>query len=390
MTMWQFDQSILAALCTTFLACLALIATRNLHGHLTLDQRAGVQKIHDFQAPRVGGVALYLGALAGGLVMPAVGQGLWWTILLALLPSFVLGTVEDITGQVGVRLRLSATILSGVIFCGISGLRITHVDLVPVDWLLGFVPFAILFTGVAIGGVANALNIIDGAHGLASGTAMLILAGFAVLAWNSGDVGLLACILTAFALLAGFFVLNFPFGRIFMGDAGAVMAGFLLATIAVALPQRNPDISPLVGLIALAYPVTETLVSIIRRLNRRGGNPGTADRLHLHSLVFRSRALRLAARLGLPQHRNAMTTVIVAALPVLTTLLTIWNPASSGQTLVELGLVVVVYLWAYRTVALLPPLTRAPRRTPRTGAAKTGAAKTGAAKTGAAKAGTNR
>ena len=359
MTLSQFVGPCLFALSVTFFACLGLIATRGLHGHLTLDIRPGVQKIHDFHAPRVGGVALFAGALVGGLMMPAAGQVLWWMILASLLPSFIAGTLEDITDQVGVRLRLAATILSGLLFCLFSGLWITRVDLAWADWLLTFTPFAVLFTGFAIGGVANAFNIIDGAHGLASGTAILILSGFAVLAWQSDDAGLLACILVSIALLAGFFVLNFPYGRIFMGDAGAVMAGFLLATIAVALPQRNAEISPLVGLIALAYPVTETLVSILRRLGRKGGNPGTADRLHLHSLVYRSRARRLAARIGRPQHRNAATSVIVAALPVLTTALTIWNPESSGQTLVEVAVVVAVYLWAYRAVALVPPLFRA-------------------------------
>jgi UDP-N-acetylmuramyl pentapeptide phosphotransferase/UDP-N-acetylglucosamine-1-phosphate transferase len=365
MTLSPFILPSLFALGATFIACLGLIATLGMHGHLTLDTRPGVQKIHDDHAPRVGGIALLIGALAGGLAMPSAGQALWWMILLSLLPSFVAGTLEDITDQVGVRLRLLATILSGLLFCLLTGIWITRVDLAGVDWLLSLTPFAVLFTGFAIGGVANALNIIDGAHGLASGTAILILSGFAILAWQSNDAGLLACILTAIALLAGFFVLNFPYGRIFMGDAGAVMAGFLLASVAVALPQRNPEYSPLIGLIALAYPVTETLVSIIRRLNRKGGNPGAADRLHLHSLVYRSRARRFATRLGLPQHRNAATSVLVGALPLLTTGLTIWNPESSGQTLLEVAVVVVVYLWAYRSVALLPPLFRPSRRPPR-------------------------
>ena len=98
--------------------------------------------------------------------------------------------------------------------------------------------------------------------------------------------------------------------------------------------------APRIGLIALAYLVTETMVSILRRLHRKGGNPGTADRLHRHSLVYRSRARRLAARIGIPQHRNAATSVIVGPLPLLTTGLTIRSPENPGQTLVEVALVV--------------------------------------------------
>ncbi len=109
-----------------------------------------------------------------------------------------------------------------------------------------------MFTAFAIGGIANAFSLIDGMNGLASGTAIMILIGFALISWQQGDTA---------------------------------MMGVCLAAIAVMLPARNPELSPLMPLLALACPVIETLVSIHRRLVREGGHPGRPDRLHLPSLV---------------------------------------------------------------------------------------------------------
>jgi UDP-N-acetylmuramyl pentapeptide phosphotransferase/UDP-N-acetylglucosamine-1-phosphate transferase len=91
------------------------------------------------------------------------------------------------------------------------------------------------------------------------------------------------CILLCTVVL-GFMVMNFPFGKIFMGDGGAYLIGFCLAWVAILLPIRNPSISPWCSLLACLYPVLEVLFSMARRLSRNL-HPGHPDRLHLHSLV---------------------------------------------------------------------------------------------------------
>ncbi|MFC2970585.1 MraY family glycosyltransferase, partial [Acidimangrovimonas pyrenivorans] len=290
---------------------------QGLHGHLSHDDRDGVQKLHRAPVPRVGGLALLAGQLLGGLALPAGMRELWWAVCLSVLPAFAAGLAEDITKRVGVRWRLAATILAGLLFSILTGYSIARVGLPGADALLALKWFAIPFTAFAIGGIANALNIIDGVNGLASGSAIIVLSGFALVAAQSGDGEMLALCLVSIGALAGFFVLNFPLGKLFLGDAGAYSTGFVLAVIAVMLPLRNPQLSPLIGLLALAYPVIETMVSIHRRTVRKGTNPGQPDRLHLHSLVYRHRARSLARALGLPHLRNAMTSVLLWLLPLL-------------------------------------------------------------------------
>lgn len=343
------------ALAASLLASALIVSTQHLHGRLTLDSHAGVQKLHTKPTPRVGGIAIYLGMVLGGLSLPAQAQFLWWTICLAALPAFGFGLVEDITKRVGIVTRLLATVCSGLIFSMISGYQLTRVDLPGVDVLLSYWLPSLLFTAFAIGGIANAINIIDGVNGLASGTSIIILSGFAVVSYQVDDLEMLHICLVAAGALAGFFLLNFPMGRIFLGDAGAYTTGFILAVVAVALPQRNAELSPLIGLLALSYPVTETMVSIHRRMVREGTQPGQADRLHLHSLIYRSKALRLAHMLGAPHLRNALTGLIMMKMPLLSVGMMVVLKENTLWLMVAIGAFAALYILIYRKVAFLSP-----------------------------------
>jgi UDP-N-acetylmuramyl pentapeptide phosphotransferase/UDP-N-acetylglucosamine-1-phosphate transferase len=348
------------ALLTSFLTAISIVVTRHIHGSLTLDNHAGVQKLHTGATPRVGGIALYLGAVIGGFTLPIDVQNFWWTICISATPAFFFGLLEDLTKRIGIKTRLLATICAGLIFSLLAGYQITKVDIPGIDWLLSFWLPSLLFTAFAIGGIANAVNIIDGVNGLASGTSIIVLSGFAIVAWQVSDMTIVGACLVSIGALIGFFLLNFPIGRLFLGDGGAYFIGFILAVIAVALPQRNPDLSPLIGLLALSYPVIETVVSISRRTMRKGSNPGQPDRLHLHSLVYRSSAKRLAKNLGIPKFRNGLTGLMLLGLPILSSMLMVLSKNDSISIIASFAVVTIIYVLIYRRVALIRPLT--PRR----------------------------
>lgn len=329
----------LLAFVAALVASLILITTKSFHGRFTLDGVAGAQKIHSGSVPRVGGVAVVIGACMGGLVLTHA-SGLWWMLAACALPAFASGLAEDITKVVGVKWRLLATILAGVIFSLASGYSIHHIGIVPVDAVLALPLVAVLFTGFAIGGVANAVNIIDGCNGLASGTALILFGAFGVIAYSAGDEHLLMVTLVGMGAVAGFFVVNFPMGKLFLGDAGAYSIGFLLAALAVALPARNPEISPLIGLLVLVYPVTETIYSVFRRIKRGNGAVGQPDRLHLHSLTFQS----LYSAIGRPVLRNSASSVILWMLPLASSIMAV-VVARGDVTLVLLATVINVALY---------------------------------------------
>ncbi len=274
----------LAAGLTCLLVCIGLVATQRWHGRFSLDGVDGVQKFHASPTPRIGGVGIALGLLAGWALAPARVADLMAPVFLAGGLAFGFGVAEDVTRRVSIRSRLLATMASGALAWGLTGVSLTRVDVWGVDSALVWAPVSVVFTAFAVGGVANAINIIDGFNGLAAGVLLIALLALGVLAESAGDAALAGACLLVGASVLGFMVVNFPFGKIFLGDGGAYLLGFLVAWMSVLLAYRNPGISPWAGLMACAYPVLEVLFTIWRRAVRRH-HPGHPDRLHLHSLV---------------------------------------------------------------------------------------------------------
>lgn len=356
----NFDIQIVA--CLSFLVSLAVCAivvrTDRLHGFLTHDGSVGPQKVHTESTARVGGLGLALGCIVAGLLLAQEQQGPWFLMLLAALPAFGAGFAEDLTKKVGAKWRLMATILSGFIFIYLSGYTVLPLGVWGLDWLLAMPLIAAVVTAVAIGGVANAMNIIDGFNGLASGTAVIILGAYGILAAHAGDTMLLTMIVIFGAAIMGFMGMNFPKGRIFLGDAGAYSIGFFLAAMSFALPARNPEIPAGIGLVALSYPVFETLISIYRRVRRKGAHPGQPDRLHLHSLVYRRLARTVATRIGRPDLRNAVTAVICWSIPLLSSVFVAVGVDVPMSMPILIAAIFLVYLAVYRRVSLVAAVQR--------------------------------
>ena len=334
--------AVLAASQVALVTALLLLATQHWHGHHSMDVSVGVQKFHVQPTTRVGGLAVVAGVLAGTVIADTQAQALLWPLLLAGLPAFVFGLVEDLTKQVSVRARLLATMACGVLGWWITGYSITDANLLGLDWLLGFTVVSVLFTAFAVGGVANAINIIDGFNGLAAGTVIIILISFATMAGALGDAALLqTCIIIAGAVL-GFGLLNWPMGKIFLGDGGAYFIGFALAWLAVLMLARHPGVSAWAPLLVCGYPVLEVGFSMLRRY-RRGLNAGHPDRLHLHSLVKRRVSRKLLPNAS-NLVRNSATGAIMWGAALLPTLIAI-NYPSHTPTLV-LGWVLFALLYS--------------------------------------------
>jgi UDP-N-acetylmuramyl pentapeptide phosphotransferase/UDP-N-acetylglucosamine-1-phosphate transferase len=307
-----------AAILLSLLGCLALIATQAWHGRFTHDDFDGVQKFHDLPTPRIGGIAIAVAYLLVWPLLPVAVRPIWLLIGLSAIPAFAAGLAEDLTRRVGVRYRLLATMGAGVIFALLTGYTMHEVSLPGVDWLLSFTIVAILFTGFAMGGVANAINIIDGFNGLAAGSLLIMLGAFAYVAHRVGDDLVFALAVIYAGLVLGFFLVNFPLGKIFLGDGGAYFAGFLLAVLGVLLPTRNADVSAWTAILICAYPVIETLASMRRKSRREGHSVGQPDRVHFHMLAHRRYARRIVGADGPLHLRNPATSLVTWVLPLLT------------------------------------------------------------------------
>ena len=342
--------AIFAGFGATFALSVILVLTKHLHGKFTLDSSEGVQKFHDLPTPRIGGLALAFGYFVAWFAMAGDTKDLFGVIGLAGLPALAFGLAEDITKKVSVRVRLIATMASGIIFVIVSGYTITSVEVWGLDAMLAIPVISLAFTTFAIAGVANSINLIDGFHGLAAGTLVIILLAFALVGWRIGDDTFVILALTMSAIIFGFFLINFPFGKLFLGDAGAYFAGYFVAIMAVMLPARNPEVSPWISLLILGYPVTETIVSIVRRILAHGAHPGEPDSDHLHHIVHRSWAKSVASALRVPISQNSITSVFMWILPLVTLISVNYCGFRTMSALTYLAVVVILYLTAYRVI----------------------------------------
>lgn len=301
MATWGFSAS--------FVLCVLLVVTKRWHGALTMDFTDGVQKFHTAPTPRVGGVPIVLGLIVAWAKAPVDVQAMLTPILFAGMPAFLFGVAEDVTKRVGVMQRLLATMASGLLAWWITDYSLSRIDVWGFDALLKFTLVSVIFTAFAVGGVANAINIIDGFNGLASTMATLAFIGFGMIAWRVGDTTLANVALILAACVWGFFWVNWPFGKLFLGDGGSYFIGFALAWVAVLLIERNPGVSAFAALVICVHPVTEVLFSMYRRKVRKD-HPGMPDRLHFHSLVKRRYVARWFSQYS-SVVRNSITGVLI-------------------------------------------------------------------------------
>ncbi len=347
-----------------------VVATKNIHGRFTMDNAlGGIQRSHTVPVPRIGGVAVVLGfaaiSIADGFAsfdLPAAVHSEFTQLLAGLLlcaiPAALSGFIEDVTKKVSVKVRLFATIASGLIASAWLGATIPHFNVWGLDSLMTIPLFAALATAFCAGGVANAVNIIDGFNGLASGALVVMAAGFALLGVSLNDPIVVLLALSVASVAAGFMVVNYPSGRVFLGDGGAYLLGFMLAELAIVTAARHPELNAFTVLTLIAYPVLEVAVSVVRRRMAKM-SPGDPDRGHMHQQVqeaIRHTLGRVADRETLNRVRRHVPSINPQVSPVVWVIVALMVATglslSTAGAVATLGFVVcaALYLGIYRTV----------------------------------------
>ncbi|MCU0598382.1 MAG: undecaprenyl/decaprenyl-phosphate alpha-N-acetylglucosaminyl 1-phosphate transferase [Desulfobacterales bacterium] len=261
------------------------------------------RKIHSTPIPRVGGIAIFLSCyiglsacfFSGTLVTCIILQEprILWLALGSLL-IFGLGLIDDIW-RLGYRAKFFFQILAGVIAYA-GGLRIDLISFLP-DHSLVHIGLSLPATVLWVVLVINAINLIDGLDGLAAGVGFLVCMVLLILC-ALGDRFVPAAVLAALAgALLGFLVFNSSPASIFMGDSGSYFIGFVIAAVSMMGSFKGQTAaSILIPMIALGFPLMETIWSTLRRFIY-GQKLFSPDRDHIHH--------RLVA-MGLTQRRAVL------------------------------------------------------------------------------------
>jgi UDP-N-acetylmuramyl pentapeptide phosphotransferase/UDP-N-acetylglucosamine-1-phosphate transferase len=268
---------------------LVIVGLKKWHQHFSADwDLRGPQKFHTKAVPRIGGMSIAIGLSVSTLFLK--DDSIIELVLLLLLSTalaLIIGLAEDLTKKISPRTRLTITAIGAIVFIMVLDTQINRLNISGLDYVFLAPGISVLITVIAITGLTNAYNIIDGFNGLSSFIGIITLLALSYVSYQVGDYELMIVNLLAASSILGFFVCNYPFGYIFLGDGGAYFIGFWIACTSILMIDRNQEISAWFALLINGYPIIETLFTIYRRKIHRGHSPGQADAIHFHTLIYR-------------------------------------------------------------------------------------------------------
>lgn len=264
---------------TSLLICMALIPPLRLMAErFSIMDTPGERKIHQHPVPRIGGIAFALGACASIA---------WWvpkdsTTLSVLFGGLVIlgfGVWDDRV-NLGYRMKLLGQLVAALAVIFLGGIRFESIPfLLDAELpLWAGIPVTVLF----LVAVSNAVNLTDGLDGLAGGLSFLTLCGIAYLAYLSHDSTVLLLTVPFLGGVLGFLRYNTYPARIFMGDGGSQLLGFIMGVLVILLTDSTGGpFSPALSLFLLGLPFLDTLGVSAQRL-AEGRSPFIGDRKHIH------------------------------------------------------------------------------------------------------------
>lgn len=286
-------QPIVIFLIALFSTIFALPKLVNITKKINLMDQPDRRKVHATPRPLVGGLGFVLSAcFASALIVPATGLRGFFAGLALML---VIGFFDDLK-ELGHRQKFIGQIIAATLLIYLSQVRlISFGDILGIGELtISAYWVSFLISLFCILGVINSINLIDGLDGLAGGVGFVAFIIFATHASFAGNHTLLLLNLAFAGALLGFLRFNWHPAVVFMGDAGSLSLGFVLAFMAIAMSQGNDAcIRPITALLILAVPITDTLTIMTKRVIQ-GRSPFHPDRHHLHHIFMRYGLSRLS------------------------------------------------------------------------------------------------
>jgi len=288
------------------------------------------QNFHNLATPRAGSIGIMVSMLF--LLFTPIG----WKLIFSFLLAFLSGIFEDLRRSLEPKVRLFLQFIAASSAVVLTGSVITYFGF---DFTVSY-DIGILLSIIGIMGMMNAINMIDGFNGLASSIVVLMLISFGIVAYRVGDSDIVHISIVSISSLIAFLMFNFPQGKIFLGDGGAYLLGFIVAVMGIFLASNYMKVSPWFVLTILIYPSWEVIFSIIRKMLSHK-SPLEPDSLHMHMLIYRH----------LTKSNHLTSLVIVSASSPFILIPTLYANNSTANFLTSL-LYILIYTALYRYLYL--------------------------------------
>lgn len=282
------DHLLIAGLAAFAVASLLLWVLEPAARQIGLVDRPGGRKVHASPTPLIGGIAM-AGSFAFSVLWLAVPISAYRLLVAGALTLVVVGVLDDLR-ELSPKARFGAQIAAGLIMTLGAGVVLEDLGhLVFAGHPVSLGVFAVPLTLFATVGVINAVNMSDGIDGLAASLTLVAVGSLGLIAWWAGQVEILGILILLAGVLLAFLVFNLRLNGsalVFMGDAGSMFLGFVLAWLLVKYSQ-GPDrlFAPVTALWIFALPLIDTVSMMLRRA-LLGRSPFLADREHFHHIVM--------------------------------------------------------------------------------------------------------
>lgn len=267
-------------------SCITIWALRPMAPVVGLLDYPGGRKTHVGAVPLIGGVGMFVALVVGVSLMPATDPDVTYMLGAGAL-LLAVGAADDrfdVSARARLLAHMTAALVAVLMLDGDPRLSFGYAFGSGETALTGWAATAAAV--LLVGGTINAFNMIDGMDGLAGAMALIALAALGWTVALTQDAFGWQFSLVAMGAVTGFLLFNLPVRanrgwRVFMGDAGSTLLGFVVAALCLRLSQESRVVAPATLLWFVALPVTDLLVTVLRRI-ARGVSPFRPDRGHLH------------------------------------------------------------------------------------------------------------
>ncbi len=338
-------QCILSFLVACFVAIVSIPVVIKISELKSLMEKPGERRSHSTPTPTFGGIAIYAAILIAYFLWPSIDQTEVYRTNLSIVGMtilFFIGIKDDLVG-IDPAKKLSFQVLAAMILILFGDLRVDYLygimGLHHIDQVVGIILTCFIFITLT-----NAINLIDGIDGLAGGISTIASATFGSWFLLTNHFSMACLAFTLAGGLLGFLRFNFSkTSKIFMGNTGSLIIGFMLAFFAVRFVSMNASYryeptaffnAPIIAIVILIVPIFDTLrVFLVRIL--AGRSPFSADRNHMHHILLDN---------GL-SHINA--TIVLCGVSLLNTImfLLLHRNISNTLSLIILGCLFGVYMF---------------------------------------------